>query len=70
MSQVINQETAQSEEFYKREVNRMLAAIQHSNEKMERSQEEIDWLKQQSSESLRRIDQNLRQIEEFLQNVE
>ncbi|CAN5459397.1 hypothetical protein BH18ACI1_BH18ACI1_03270 [soil metagenome] len=67
MSQVLEQDIIQSDEFYKQEVHRMLAEMQRKNEKMERDQEEIDWLKKQSLESLRRIDHNLQRIEGFLQ---
>jgi hypothetical protein len=67
MSQVLEQDTIQSDEFYKQEVHRMLAEMQRKNEKMERDQEEIDWLKKQSLESLRRIDHNIQRIEGFLQ---
>lgn len=67
MSQILNQETLQSDEFYKKEVHRMIDELQRKSEKMEHDQKEIDWLKEQSFNSLKRIDQNLTRIEGFLQ---
>ncbi|MGI8639595.1 MAG: hypothetical protein ACR2MG_06535 [Pyrinomonadaceae bacterium] len=67
MSRVLEQDTIQSDDFYKQEVHRMLAEMQRKNEKIKHDQEEIDWLKKQSLESLRRIDQNLQRIKGFLQ---
>ncbi|MBA2493089.1 MAG: hypothetical protein H0V31_00165 [Acidobacteria bacterium] len=67
MSQVLEQDTIQSDEFYKQEVHRMLDEMERKNEKIKHDQEEIDWLKKQSLESLKRIDQNLKRIEGFLQ---
>ena len=45
MSQVLNQETPQTDEFYKQEIHKMLVEMSRQNEKMNRDQEEIDWLK-------------------------
>ncbi len=67
MSQVLEQDTVKSDEFYRQEVHRLLEEMQRKNEKMEYDQEEIDWLKEQSLKSLKRIDQNLQRIEGFLQ---
>lgn len=66
MSQVTNQEVEQTEEFYKLEVQKMLAEMQIGNEKMRRDQEEIDWLKQQSVVTRHRIQENLERIEKIL----
>ncbi len=66
MSQVLEQETLQSDEYYKQEVRRMLAEMQQKNEIMKRDQEEIDWLKEQSAKTMRQIQENLDKIEKAL----
>ncbi len=66
MNQVLEQESIQSDEFYRQEINNLLSKIRLNNEKMERDQEEIDWLKKQSRETLNRIDENLFRIERML----
>ena len=66
MSQIIDQDAIRSDEFYKQEVHRMLNEMKHQNEKMARDQEEIDWLKKQSAETMIRIQENLERIEKVL----
>ena len=66
MSQVLEQDITQSDEYYKKEVRRLIAEMQKYNEIMKRDQEEIDWLKKQSRETLKRIDANLAIIEKTL----
>ena len=66
MSQVLEQEITQSDEYYQQEVRRMLAEMQRKNEIMKHDQEEIDYLKQRSRETLQRIDENLVRIEAVL----
>ncbi|CAN5438717.1 hypothetical protein BH10ACI1_BH10ACI1_14270 [soil metagenome] len=66
MSQVLEPNATQSDEFYKNEINRMLEQIHLNNEIMKRDQEEIDWLKKQSRETMKRIDENLAIIERTL----
>jgi len=66
MNQVLEQDTVQSDEYYKQEVRRMLDEMRKSNEIMNRDQEEIDWLKKQSAEAMRRIQDNLDRIEKVL----
>jgi hypothetical protein len=66
MSQVLEQDATQSDEFYKNEIRRMLEKIHLNNEIMKRDQEEIDWLKKQSRETIKRIDANLAIIERTL----
>lgn len=66
MSQVLNQETMQTDEYYKQEVRRMLEEMRISNEIMKRDQEEIDWLKKQSAKTMRQIQENLAKIEKTL----
>ena len=59
MNQVLEQDVTQSDEFYKNEISRILEQIHLNNEIMKRDQEEIDWLKKQSRETMKRIDANL-----------
>ena len=66
MSQVLNQEVVQTDEYYQQEIRRMLDEMRKNNEIMQRDQEEIDWLKQKSRETLKRIDENLAKIERTL----
>lgn len=66
MSQVFEQDVTHSDEYYKKEIHRMLEEMQRNNEIMKRDQEEIDWLKQQSRETIKRIDANLAKIERIL----
>lgn len=66
MSQVLEQDTAQSNEFYKKEIRRMIEQMSKNNEIMKRDQDEIDWLKKQSRETLKRIDENIAIIERTL----
>ena len=66
MSQVLNQEATQTEEFYKREVYRMLNEIRGNNEKMELDQAEIDCSKERSAENLRRIEIKIQAIENLV----
>ena len=66
MSQIIDQDAIRSDEFYKQEVHRMLNEMKHQNEKMSRDQEEINWLKKQSAETMLRIQENLERIEKVL----
>jgi predicted phage gp36 major capsid-like protein len=66
MSQVLNQEVIQTDEYYQQEIRRMLEEMSKNNEIMQRDQEEIDWLKQKSRETLKRIDENLAKIERTL----
>ena len=66
MSQVLEHEVTQSDEYYKKEVRRLIAEMQKNNEIMKRDQDEIDWLKKQSRETLKRIDANLETIERIL----
>ena len=66
MSQVLEQEVTQSDEVYKEEFRQLIEKIKLNNEIIERDQEEIDWLKQKSRETLKRIDINLAKIEATL----
>ncbi len=66
MSQVLNQEVIQTDEYYQQEIRRMPEEMSKNNEIMQRDQEEIDWLKQKSRETLKRIDENLAKIERTL----
>ena len=66
MSQVLNQETLPSDEYYKQEVYRMLDEMQKKNKKMERDQKEIDELKARSAKTLKQIDIKLLEIERLL----
>ena len=66
MNQILSQETLQSDEYYKQEVRRMLAEMQQKNEVMKRDQEEIDWLRGQSAQTMRQIQENLDRIEKVL----
>ncbi|MGI8670620.1 MAG: hypothetical protein ACR2J3_12375 [Aridibacter sp.] len=69
MSQVLEQDVTQSDEFYKAEFYRILEKIKLNNEIMERDQEEIDFLKQNSRETLKQIDKNLEKIEATLEII-
>lgn len=69
MSQVLEQDVTQTDEFYKAEFDRILEKIKLNNEIMERDQEEIDFLKQNSRETLKRIDKNLEKIEATLEII-
>lgn len=69
MSQVLEQDVTQTDEFYKAEFYRILEKIKLNNEIMERDQEEIDFLKQNSRETLKRIDKNLEKIEATLEII-
>ncbi len=66
MNQVLEQDATKSDEFYKEEFNRLIEKIKVNNQIIERDQEEIDFLKQQSRETLKRIDINLAKIEATL----
>ncbi len=66
MSQVLNQETLPSDEYYKQEVYRMLDEMQKKNKKMERDQKEIDELKARSAKTLKQIDIKLLEIDRLL----
>ena len=66
MSQVLNLEAVQTDEYYKQEVRRMITEMQKNNEIMKRDQEEIDWLKVQSVKTMRQIQENLEEIEKAL----
>ena len=66
MSQVLEQDATQSDEFYREEFNRLMEKIKLNNQIIERDQEEIDFLKNQSRETLKRIDINLAKIEATL----
>jgi hypothetical protein len=66
MSQILEQEVTKSDEYYKKEVRRMLEKIRLNNEKMDRDQVEIDRLKEQSREILDRIEVKIRNIEKLL----
>ncbi len=66
MSQVLEQDVTESDEFYKSEIRRMVEQMRKNNEIMERDQQEIDLLKQKSRETLKRIDENLATIERTL----
>lgn len=63
MNRILEQDAAKPDEFYKDEFNRLIEKIRFSNQIIERDQEEIDLLKQQSRETLKRIDINLAKIE-------
>ncbi len=69
MSQVLEQDVTQSDGFYKAEFYKILEKIKLNNEIMERDQEEIDFLKQNSRETLKRIDKNLEKIEATLEII-
>lgn len=66
MSQVLEQDVTESDEFYKSEIRRMVEQMRKNNEIMECDQQEIDLLKQTSRETLKRIDENLATIERTL----
>ncbi len=66
MSQLLEQDITESDEYYKEEIRRIIEKMRMNNEIMERDQEEIDWLKQNSRETLKRIDENLAKIEAIL----
>jgi peptidoglycan hydrolase CwlO-like protein len=66
MSQVLDQETLQSDEYYQQEVRRMLNEMRKKNKKMERDQKEIDDLKAHSAKTLKQIDIKLLEIERLL----
>ncbi len=66
MSQVLEQDVTQSDEFYQKEIHRMLEEMRKNNEIMKRDQDEIDWLKSQSRQTMKRIDENLARIERML----
>ncbi len=66
MSQVLEQDVEQSEEFYKAEFYKILGKIRLNNQKMDKDQEEIDRLKLKSNETLKRIDQKILEIEKTL----
>lgn len=66
MNQVLNREAIQTDEYYQQEIRRMLEEMSRNNEIVQRDQEEIDWLKQKSRETLKRIDENLATIERML----
>jgi len=66
MSQVLDQDTIQSDEFYKQEIHQMLDEMQKKNKKMERDQKEIDELKARSAKTLKQIDIKLLEIERLL----
>jgi hypothetical protein len=66
MSQILEQDVTESDDFYKTEIRRMIEQMRRNNDIIERDQEEIDWLKQKSSETLKRIDENLAKIEATL----
>lgn len=66
MNQVLEQDVTESDEFYKNEIRRMVEQMRINNEIMERDQQEIEWLKQKSRETLKRIDENLATIERSL----
>lgn len=62
MSQILEQDAIQSDEFYKEEFRQLIEKIRLNNEIMERDQEEINYLKLKSRETLKRIDANLAKI--------
>ena len=66
MSQVLDQETLQSDEYYQQEVRRMLNEMRKKNKKMECDQKEIDDLKAHSAKTLKQIDIKLLEIERLL----
>jgi hypothetical protein len=66
MSQVLNQETPQTDEFYKQEIHKMLAEMSRHNDKMNRDQEEISRLEMKSKNNLQRIEIKLQEIERIL----
>lgn len=66
MSQVLEQDVEQSEEYYKAEFDRIMGKIRLNNEKMDKDQEEIDRLSKKSKKTLERIDQKILEIEKTL----
>ncbi len=66
MSQVLEQDVEQSEEYYKAEFDRIMEKIRLNNEKMDKDQEEIDRLSKKSKKTLERIDQKILEIEKTL----
>lgn len=66
MNQVLEQESVQSDEFYRQEINNLLSKIRLNNEKMERDQEEIERLEAESKSNLQRIGIKLQRITSIL----
>ena len=66
MSQILDQEILQSDDYYKQEIHRIIDEFQKKNKKMERNQKEIDNLKKRSAETLKQIDIKLLEIERLL----
>ncbi|MGI8670622.1 MAG: hypothetical protein ACR2J3_12385 [Aridibacter sp.] len=66
MSQVLEQDIEQSEEFYKAEFYKILEKIKLNNQKMKRDEEEFDRLELKSQKTLERIDQKILEIEKTL----
>lgn len=66
MSQVLNAKVTQTDEFYKREVYRMLDEIRRNNEKMESDQKEINRFKKTSAKNLQRIEIKIQALENLV----
>ena len=66
MNQVFEQDATQPNEFYKKEISRLLKEIQLKNEQMDNSQLEIEKLEEKSAETLKRIDIKIQEIENIL----
>ena len=66
MNQVLEQDVMQPNEFYKKEISRLLKEIRLKNEQMDNSQLEIEELEEKSAETLKRIDIKIQEIENIL----
>ncbi len=66
MSQILEQEVTQSDEYYKKEIRRMIKEMQFKNEQMDKTQLEIEKFQKRSAETLKRIDNNIQKIENIL----
>ena len=63
MSQIIEQDAIQSDEYYRREIGRLLEEITLKNKQMDETQTEIEELQKKSTENLKRIDIKIQEIE-------
>lgn len=66
MNQIIEQDTTKSDEYYKNEVGQLLEKIKLKNERMDKTQVEIEKLQKKSTENLKRIDAKIQEIENIL----
>jgi hypothetical protein len=66
MNPALDTNVVHTDKYYRRETNRLLDKIRKNNERMEKTQKEIDALKKQSDRDLRRLGKKIRELQDLL----